>query len=233
MSPQRLLIPIEFPDPEPLPSTFISGFSTCEVTLFGIYDLPDDVDDDERHRKEIEAYNTLYSLANEFVKTGETAEVELAIGTDIPDNPTELARERDFDAVLVPNPITTLGRVIVPIRDEEFAEPIANFVGTLNPEEIIHTKLLHVAENEDDVEAGEQLLARAREHLVDEDYPEVRTETEVVVDDDPALAISNAARDYDLIIMGETEDPGQDRVFGKTYEIIADKTDHPVVVVLK
>lgn len=233
MDTQCLLIPLEFPDPDPLPSTFVGGFTTCEITLLGLYELPDDIDPDERQRREVEAYHFLYSLANDFVRSGDIANVELEVGTDLADKPTEIAEERDLEAVLVPNPITSLGRVLVAVRDQEFAEPIADFVGTLDAENIIHTKLLHVADSEADVAEGEALLSRVRDHIVDAGYPEVSTESEVVVSDDPSFAISQAARNYDLIVMGETEESSRERIFGKTYNSIADQTDEPVVVVRK
>lgn len=233
MDSQCLLIPIEFPDPDPLPSTFVGGFTTCEVTLLGIYELPEDIDPDERQRREIEAYHTLYSLADDFVRSGDIANVELAMGPNISKKPTEIAEERDLEAVLVPNPITTLGRILVAIRDEEFAQPLAEFLGTLNQENIIHTNVLHVARSEDDREEGERLLSRVCERLVDVSYPQASTETEVIVSDDPSFAISQAARDHDLIIMGETEESGFERVFGKVYSSIAEQTEEPVVVVRK
>lgn len=235
MSQKRLLIPVEFPDPEPLPTTFVGGFTTCKVILLGVYEMPPDVDPDERHRREIEAYHGLYSLANQFVRRGDTAAVELAMGEDVADAPSRVAEERDVNAVLIPNPITSLGRMLLPIREREFAAPIADFVGTLDPENVIHTTLLHVTDDETAVEEGEELLADVKRHLVDAGFPEVSIDRDVVVSDDPSFAISQAARDHDLIIMGETETeaPPVRRVFGRTYDSIAEQTDHPVVVVRK
>ena len=45
-------------------------------------------------------------------------------------------------------------------------------------------------------------------------------------------AIVEAARDYDYLALGETRDPGyQQRIFGNTSMIIADRTRTPVVLV--
>lgn len=231
MASQTVLIPIEFPDPDPLPSTFIDGLTSCRVILLGVYKLPSDTTSDERQRREIEAYQSLYTIAASFVQEGETAEVELVMGEDVSDVSTTVAEDRDVDALLVPNPITTLGHVLVALREEKFKQPITDFVNTLDEEVLLHTTLFHVAETQDDVEAGEQLLAEVRDHLIEEGFSRASLDTEVTVSDDPPLAISQAARNEDLLIMGETQDPTFERVFGKTYESIAEQTDCPIIVV--
>lgn len=229
--PQTVVIPIEFPDPDPLPPTFIDVTTSCRVILLGVYELPDEVDDEGRHRREIEAKNTLYSLASNFVREGETAEVELVMGQELADVPSAVAEERDADALLLPNPIVTLGRVLVPIRDRKFAEPVVEFVSTLEESGLIHTSLLHVAEDDDAVEGAEQFLSEVENSLVEAGYPSTGIDTEVVVSDDPSFAVSSAANGYDLIIMGETQDTGYERVFGEMYESVAEQTNLPIIVV--
>lgn len=231
MSAQTILVPVEFPDPEPFPSTFVDAFSSCRVVLLGLDEEADGLDEDERHRREIEAYHTLYNLASQFVRHGERVDVEYVVGENAHDTWTRVAEERDVDALLVPKPLTTLARVLVPIRDETFAQPVADFLSGLNQDVLVHTTLFYVAETEDGVEEGEELLASVREQLVDAGYPELRTDVEVVVGDDAPFEVGKAASDYDLIVMGETKDPSFERVFGKTYDSIADETDHPIVVV--
>lgn len=231
MSSKTLLIPVRFPDPEPLPTSFVGSFTSCRVILLGVYERPSKLDADDRQRRQVEAYHTLYSLANQFVQSGDIAEVDLVMGQELTDAPTRYAEEQDVDALLVPNPITSLSRILIPIRDETFAEPIAGFVGTLNEEHILHTTLLHVTEDESRVEESQEMLSRVREQLVDAGFPDVSIDIDVVVSEDPPHAISEASRGHDLIIMGETEAPTFERVFGKTYNAVAEESDHPVVVV--
>lgn len=231
MASQTVLIPIEFPDPDPLPSTFIEGLTNCKVVLLGVDELPDDVAPDERHRREIEAYQSLYTLAASFVRRGDTAEVELVTDVDVSDVPTTAAEERDVDALLVPNPITTLGHVLVAVRDEKFARPIAELLCSLNEDVLLHTTLLHIAPTEEDVEAGERLLSEVKQRLVEEGFSQVGIDTEVAVSDDPSFAIAQAGRNEDLLIMGETQEPNVARVFGSTYESVAERTERPILVV--
>lgn len=231
MSAQTIVIPVEFPDPDPLPSTFIDAFTSCEVVLLGLNEVEEDATQEERHRREIEANHVLYSLAAQFVRSGETADVELVTGEDLNDAPTRIAEQRDADAVMIPKPITTLGRILVPIRDEKFARPITDFLTGLNLDVLHHTTLFHVAETEDDVEAGERLLSDVRDRLVEAGHPELRVDSEVVVSDDPPFEIRETARSYDLVVMGETQDPSFSSVFGDAYQRVADETDHPVIVV--
>lgn len=224
-----LLIPLEFPDPDPLPSSFVSGFTSCKVTLLGLYETPTEVDPAERHRRTVESNYVLYSLAHQFIQQGETAEVELVMDEDIETSPTTVAEEQDIDAVLVPNPITNLNRVLIAVRDETFAEPVEQFVGTLNEDVIQHLTLITVTDSEQ-TDEKETLLTSLRNRLVDAGFSKFAIDTNVIVSDDPSFAISQAARDHDLIVMGETEQPATERVFGKTYESIAERTDLPVVV---
>lgn len=226
-----LLIPLHFPDPDPLPSSFISGFTDCKVTLLGLYEMSEETPQEEKQRRVIEANHLLYSLANQFVRSGDTAEVELLVDTDLSGAPTRIAEERGIEALLVPNEINTLGQLLIPIRDEKYAGPIADFVGTMDEDTIIHTELLHVTEDEDGVAAGEELLGTVKEKLVEAGFPRVSIGTEVSISDDPSYAISQAARRSDLIIMGETEAPSYERVFGRTYQSVADQTEEPVLVV--
>jgi nucleotide-binding universal stress UspA family protein len=231
MTSQTLLIPIEFPDPEPLPSTFVGGFTSCRVLLVGTYETGPEVDTEERHRREIEAYNTLYSYANQFVQAGDTAEVELVMEEDVADAPSRIAEKRDVDALMAPNPITTLDDVLVAVRDPEFVEPLARFVGLLDQDVLLHTTLLSVAESADEEDEKRALLDDLQGAMTDSGFDRTAIDTEVVVSDDPAFAISEAARDHDLVILGETQDAEFERVFGATYESIADRTELPIVVV--
>lgn len=231
MTRETLLIPVEFPDPVPLPSTFIGGFTSCRVLLVGVYETPADTDSEERRRREIEAYNTLYSYANQFVRAGDTAEVELVMGEDVADAPTRIAEERGVDALLVPNPITTLDNVLVSIRDPEFVEPIGEFVGLLDQEVVLHATLFSAAETEAEATEKREMLVDLRDRMVEAGFNETTIDVEVSVSDDPPFAISEASRNHDLIIMGETQDPEFERVFGSTYQSIADETEHPIVVV--
>lgn len=229
MAAPTLLIPIEFPDPDPLPSSFVSGFTSCRVILLGMHEIPDDIDPDERQRREVEANYTLYSLAHHFVRSGETAEVELVLGQDLEATPTAVAEDRDVNALLVPNPIAHLGRVLIAVRNETFAPSIEQFVETLDEEIIHHLTLLTVTDPEE-TEAEEDLLSSLKDQLVEAGFSKFSIDTEVVVSDDPSFAISQAAGGHDIIVMGETEESTYERVFGKTYESIADQTDIPVVV---
>jgi nucleotide-binding universal stress UspA family protein len=228
---QTILIPVEFPDPDPLPSTFIEGLTDCKVILLGVYELSDDLTEDERQRRKIEANQVLYTIAADFVHRGETAEVQLVVGEDVRDAPTTVAEERDVDALLVPNPITTLGHVLVAVREEKFVQPITDFVCTMTQNVHLHTHRLHVTESEDDVETGEQLVSEVADQLVEAGFSRTGIDTEVVVSDDPPFAISQAAKNNDVIVMGETQDPDFERVFGRTYESIAEQTDLPIIVV--
>ena len=229
MSAPTLLIPIRFPNPDPLPSSFVSGLTSCEVTLLGLYETPSETAADERNRRSIEANYHLYSLAHQFIQHGAGANVELVMDEDLEGRATAIAEERDLDAVLAPNPITNLGRVLIAVRDETFVDPVERFVATLDEDVVQHLTLVSVTET-DRVKTKEDLLSGLRDRLTDAGFSRFAVDTDVIVSDDAPFAISQAAQNHDLIVMGETEQDGRERVFGKTYDLIADSTHHPVVV---
>ena len=229
MSTPTLLIPIEFPNPDPLPSSFVSGLTSCEVTLLGLYETPSDTDAEERKRRSIEANYYLYSVAHQFIQHGAGADVGLVMDEDLEMTATTIAEERNLDAVLVPNPITNLGRVLIAVRDETFVEPVERFVATLDEDVIQHLTLVSVTEAEQ-VGTKEALLSGLRDRLTDAGFSRFRIDTDVVISGDPPFAISQAAQSHDLIVMGETKQDSRERVFGKTYDSVAESTHHPVVV---
>jgi nucleotide-binding universal stress UspA family protein len=74
------------------------------------------------------------------------------------------------------------------------------------------------------------LLSSLRDRLDDAGFSKYATETEVAGSDDPSFANGEAAGGHDITLMGETEHRARDRVFGRTYESVAEGTDVPVVV---
>lgn len=238
MSRPSLLLPVVFPDPEVHPATsrFFEEFSGFDVTLFGYWEVEAESNIEaarEAHRIEAEA--VLYELAAEFSKVGAPADMQLNFGRP-GDEESELrdriVEETHADAVFVPNPFTSLGRVLAPIRDDRNQQQLVEVVAALNEQTVISIELFHVCEDESMVSDAREMLSGIHERLTRRGFPGLEVETTVTVSDDPAYAISQRARSHDLIIMGETSQPDyEDEIFGPAYEHVADRSEDPILVV--
>lgn len=238
MSRPNLLLPIVFPDPEvhPAPSRFFEEFSGFDVTLFGYWEVEGESDIDaasEAHRIDAEA--VLYELAAEFSKNGAPADVQLYFGRPRAEESElrdRIAEQTHADAIFVPNPFTSLGRVLVPIRDARNQQQLIEVVAALNEQTVIDVELIHVCDDESLVSEAREMLDQVHEQLTDRGFPGLEVKTTVTVSDDPAYTISQSARSHDLIVMGETSEPDyEDQIFGPAYEYVADRSEDPILVV--
>lgn len=238
MSKPTLLLPVVFPDPEfsPVPRSLIEAFSGFDMVLFGYWEVPMEADVGEaREAHRIEADAVLYELAAEFSKAGAKTNIKLHFGPP-GDEENQLrdriAEQTHTDAILVPNPFTSLGRVLAPIRDARNQPELINVIGALNEQAVIDVELFHVCADESATGQAQEMLHGIRDELVGLGFPESEVETTVEVGGDPGFAISERARSHDLVIMGETSEPDfEDRVFGPVYEFVADRSEAPILVV--
>ncbi|MFB6359949.1 MAG: universal stress protein [Halobacteriales archaeon] len=238
MSRPTVLLPVLFPDPEfyPVSETLIEEFSGFDIVLFGHWEVPAEVGRDEaRNRHRTEADAVLYEFAAEFSRAGARTDVQLHFGPPR-DGGDELrdriAEQTHADAILVPNPFSALGQVLVPIRDARNQPKLIEIVGTLNEQTVIDLELFHLCADESEKDEAQEMLETVREGLIERGFPELEVETIVEVGDDPAYAISERARAHDLVIMGETAQPDyKDQVFGPVYEFVADRSEDPIMVV--
>jgi nucleotide-binding universal stress UspA family protein len=67
--------------------------------------------------------------------------------------------------------------------------------------------------------------------LTDAGIPAVQINREVRTGDDISFELNKAARNYDLVVLGETEQDLGDRVFGPVGDYIVDEQDVPVLIV--
>lgn len=200
MSRPTLLLPVVFPDPEfyPVSRTLVQEFSGFDIALFGYWEVPAEADEEEaRETHSTEADAVLYELAAELSKAGARTNIQLHFGPP-GDEETQLrdriAEQTHADAILVPNPFTSLGRVLAPIRDARNQPELIEVIGALNEQTVIDIELFHVCASESATSEAQGMLDGVREELIQRGFPELEVETTVEVGNDPAYAISERAR---------------------------------------
>jgi len=89
-----------------------------------------------------------------------------------------------------------------------------------------YTSRIHDPEGEAE---GERILQELTSILTDQGIPSIRINREVRKGTDVSFELRQAARNYDLFVMGETEQDAGDEVFGPVGDYIVDKQDVAVL----
>lgn len=212
----RVLVPFELPDPEPLSSVLAEDISSLNVVFMGHYAVPEQTPSEAaRDQFEAEAQATLDELAAPFVEAGASVETHLVFGKDRKEAIDTAANEYEVGAVLTPGVIgERISKVLVPLRGSATMDNIVEFVVTLLQESDTEVTLLHIPEDEEDASVGESLLRGARDRLVDEGFSHDRVKWQQRSAASPAQGIVDAADEYDLLIVGESEPSLRERIVG-------------------
>ncbi|ADB62089.1 UspA domain protein [Haloterrigena turkmenica DSM 5511] len=228
----RVLVPVDVLEGESVPQTIVDAFASIPVVLLGYRELPDQTSTDQardqygdRVRAEIEELRTVFEDANCDVSS------RIVFTHDRLKTFERVAVDESCDAVLLLNPAPVLETVLVAVRGDVNVEYIARLLRTVLDGTDLEVTLFHVASDESDREAGVELLATARDALVDEGVPSERIDSTVTVDGSPTEEILDAAADHDLLVAGESRPSIRRYVFRDRAERLAKRTVDPVLVI--
>lgn len=230
-----VLVFVTFPDPTFPTRGFLNNLSYPDVELVGSYRLDEDESAEEARAERYDAFEaTLREQAEQFEQRGIRTETDLVFSADLVETRRQIAERDDVDAVLTPGGADTLGTVLIASRHTNNAEAkVSCLLGVIDRDNLLSVDLIHVADpNDPEAEsAGERVLNEVSSVLADEDVPSTAIGREVRTGEDVAFELSQAARDYDLLVMGETEQDLGDRIFGPVSDYIVSERDVPVLVV--
>lgn len=229
---ERVLLPLDLHERSSLPESLIDALAGTEVALLGWYDGDPPAPTSEEARR---SRAHLYETAAALLRAGADVSVEMTADgdlTDLDDLYEKVPGREELDAVYLPGPISTFGRLLVALRDDSTAEAVVDLLSAMNMEAVVHVTLFHVATEETDREAAAAMLDGVAEQIETAGMPAASVDVEVVVDDDPAFAIARTAPDYDAVVLGETQTESiADSVFGPVYDRVRDRADEPVILV--
>jgi|APHM01.1.fsa_nt_gi Universal stress protein family. len=232
-APSSILVDVELPDPEPLPSALVRVLSSLRVVLLGWFSVPEQTSPAQaRDQFGAEAENTLDAAARRFEDAGADVTTRLVFTGDEFDTISRVSMEESCDAVLVPGPVEQLRRVLVPLRGIQNVREIAPFVADLCQDGTADVTLLHILEDEETVASSrEDVLEPAAEMMRDHDIEAGLIELESVAADDPADTIVEWAGEHDLAVLGETKPSVREVLLGTVPERIVTNVNIPVIVV--
>ena len=225
-----VLVPVAVLQGEALSEALVDRLSGVEVTLLGYHELPEQTATEQAHEQFNEQLQRkLDEYVDLFEAHGGTVTPRTVFTHDAPETFKRIAIEADIGAILVTNPAPAVDRVLVPIRGPVNLDPILTMTAALGgTPEIV---LFHAAPSETQRAAGEELLSTAADLLDTAGVAPDRITQQLVVSDAPIRAISDAAADTGLVVIGEKEPSVVDIIFGDAADRIAEAAASPVVVV--
>lgn len=227
-----ILIPFEFPDPEPVSPVLVRDLSSLEIVLLGHYGVPEQTPNESaRDEFEDEVIERLEELAEPFVEAGADVRTRLVFGKDRAAAIDRVAIEEGCAAELDPAPTEGIDRVLVPVPDVAEFDRLPRFVDVLCEDTTNTITLFHVVEGEEDNERGEEIVTETREGLLEVGFNPDAVDTRVTDTGNHDDEIIRIASEYDAVVMYEAESRLGDRIFGTLPDRIRNRTGDPVIIV--
>ncbi|MFB6228455.1 MAG: universal stress protein [Halobacteriales archaeon] len=228
---QNLLVFLEFPEPTRPSPGLLESLSYMDVTLVGFHPLLDEeLGTDQRASIE----STLEEVTTGFEERGIRVEQHVVTGESLTETRDQWASRDEIDGVLIPGGVNTVGRILVGVRDARQVDKMADFIDLIDRERIIHITLLNVApesESEQTVPSREA-LDTLKSELTDRGVNPAAVDLRIDMSDNPERQLVKVARNYDLTVLGKTQEPGlKQQVFGPVSDYIIDRANSAVLTI--
>jgi nucleotide-binding universal stress UspA family protein len=230
----KILVPIDASEPGEPSQSLVDVLHPHRLVVLGYYPVPDQSSTDQvRSQFGEEAADAIDDVANRFDEHGKGVESAVVFTHDRSKTIDNVADKYDVDAVLTAGHVgETLNRILVPLRGDDNLERILGFVGVLLRESDAVVTVFNVSESGQDASRGELLVRGACERLEDEEGIEPdRIDWDQAVDRSATNAISEAAADYDLLIVGESKPSLTERILGDVTDQVIDQSSEPLLIV--
>lgn len=232
----KVLVAVRVPEPEQISPLLIELYRPLRVCLLGLYEVPDQTAPEQaREQFGNEAGASLQEVAGAFRSEGVEVETELVFTPDELETVERTAVDRDCHAVVLLRPAYEIDSILAALRPGPMATRVLHFLAELLRGTDYRATLLHVAGEGEGLEEQEEerreLELLQRELLGQEGIDADRVTTRLAIDENREAAVLAAAREHDLVLIGETEPTVREKVFGDFSRRLADEADVPVMVV--
>ena len=226
-----VLVEVELPEPVDLSPRLVEIVGSLRVVLLGSYLVPEQTTPEQAQEQfEEECAEALDRIIDRLEEAGADVDARMVFTPDLLDTASRVAREEGCDAILIVRPVTTLDRVLAPLRGPHHIPTIAGFLGSLLVGSDVRVTLLHVREEDEEEGFGTWVLKEVTDLLVDLDVDASRIESRVLTDDDAVSAVLDEARGHDLLVLGESEPGVPDLLFGTFSERVTSEVEKPVFI---
>ncbi|WP_324756267.1 universal stress protein [Haloarcula montana] len=229
-----ILVPIDASDTGEPSDALVKLLRPHQLVVLGYYPVPDQTATEQAREQFGEAATAdIEAIADRFAEHGAGVESVVVFTHDRSQTIDNIAAEYDADAVLTPGIVgDTLDRILVPVRGDSNLARILGFVGGLLRGSDATATMYHVADAEADASHGELLVRGAADRLTeDEGIEGHRVDWRNERAGSTADAIIEAAEEYDLLIVGESEPSLTERILGDVTDTVIDKSSDPLLIV--
>ena len=227
-----VLVPVDVSTDERPDRDLLALLSPAKVVLVGWYPVPDQTALEQMQDQHgDEAVERIESVAGELPE-GTDTETLVVFTRDRAETVDRVAGEHAADVVVVPEEVPTVERVLVPIRGDVNLERILGVVGSLLEESDATVTLFHAAPaGEENPTVGETLLRGAADRLADAGVDLDRVATRTVESESSVADIVDAAKNHDVLIVGETDPSLVKQILGDVPTQVIERSGRPVLVV--
>ena len=227
-----ILVPVDVSDADPPAQPLIDLCRSVDVVLLGYYPVPDQAAPAQlRQDHESDATAALEGIADKFRKCGIDVTGVLVFTHDREDSIDRVANENNCDAVLTLGKAERIETVLVPVRGDTNLERIVSLLAGVMRMSDVSITFFHSVTEDSDPSHGEFLVRGAVDRLNEAGIDRERIDWQLSEEESPHDEIIELAREYDLLVLGETKPSLGERVLGTVPSRIVDEVDKPAFIV--
>ena len=201
---------------------------SVDVVLLGYYPVPDQVAPAQlRQDHGSDATETLGEIADEFRTRDIDVTEELVFTHDRQDTIDRVADKYGCDAVLTLGEVRQIERVLVPLRGDTNLEQIVSLLVDIMRMSDVSITFFHSVVEDSDPSHGESLVRGAVDRLDEAGIDRERINWQLSDKPSPNDEIIELAREYDLLVLGETNPSLRERILGTVPSRVVDEVDKP------
>ena len=227
-----ILVPVDVSGDNLPAQPLVDLCRSVDVVLLGYYPVPDQVAPAQlRQDYESEATATLAEMADEFRASGIDITDVLVFTHDRTDTIDRVANEHACDAVLTPSEVERIKRVLVPVRGDTNLERIVSLLAGIMRMSDVSVTFFHSVAEDSDPSHGEFLVHGAVDRLDEAGIQRERIDWQLSDEESPHDEIVELAREYDLLVLGETKPSLGERILGTVPTRIVNAVNEPAFIV--
>lgn len=231
-SDSSILVPVDISDGSLPAQQLIDFCRSVDIVLLGYYPVPDQVAPAQlRQDYGSDATEALAEMADGFRANGVDVTDVLVFTHDQQDTIDRIANEYGCDAVLTLGNVEQIERVLVPVRSDTNLERIVSFLADVMRMSDVSITFLHSVVGDNDPNQGESLVRGAVDRLDEAGIDRERIDWQITDKESPHDEIIDLAREYDLLVLGETKPSLRERILGTVPSRIIDEVDKPAFIV--